>query len=226
MNDATKGGILLTGILAIGISLGLGIGWKLWSPERGPKVETPALAVVQADGSQILERKPDAAAKPAQHLPTGAKLERVVQVTVQPHLPVVDPVSPLPSGSGVSGGGDQFTREDNLVPARPPCPPVRVDLSLVRMPDETRRVIASSPDGQVVGGVDIPLEASAPQRTLKWAAGAEYAVNSWGNTKSLVVHRDMGFLRVGGRLGRTVLTMPAGGPLGGGEAAISVLIRF
>ncbi len=196
MNDATKGAILLSTILAAGIAVGLGIGWKLWSP-KAPVVETYAPQVKQPDGSLVLERKPQADAKPAQQLPQGAKLERVVQVTVQPNQPPANPVSPRPSGSDV------------LAPAetRPPCPPVRVDLSLVRMPDLTRRVIASSPDGQVVGGVDIPVEAARPVRTLKWAAGGSWdpANKTYGGW----LERDLGPLRLGADLHQ--VREPAGG---------------
>jgi len=221
MTDATKGAVLLGSVLAVGIMAGLGIGWSLWKPTP-TKAETYAKAQRQCDGSLILERKPQADAKPAQEIPKGAKVERVVQVVVQPRASAAATVQtsgPAPEDAAPVPTARQFIAEI-------PCPPVRVDLSLVRMPDQTRRVIASSPDGEVVGGVDIPVETAAPVRTLKWGAGFEYAVNSWGNTKSLLVQRDIGFLRFGARAGRIVMTMPTGGTVQGGEAAISAVIRF
>ena len=47
-------------------------------------------------------------------------------------------------------------------PEAPQCPPVTVDLSLIRDDKGAYRTIASSPDGQVISGVDIPLAALAP----------------------------------------------------------------
>src|SRR5262249_11961117 len=43
--------------------------------------------------------------------------------------------------------------------AEPPaiCPPAEVDLSLIRSPDKTERVIASSPNGNILSGLDIPV---------------------------------------------------------------------
>lgn len=199
MSDLRKTLSVWSAILAVGIILGLGVGWKLWSPEsqKTPVVEAHAPAEHQADGSQILERNPDADAKPAQQIPKGAKVERVVQVIVQPS----QPVAPLPhSGSAASVPNE---------PARTPCPPVRVDLTLVRMADQSQRVIASSPDGQVVGGVDIPVEATLPPpKILKWAAGAVYGTTAWGDTaKGAFVDRDFAFLRTGLELTKNSYSM-------------------
>ena len=164
MTDRIK--LAVAGLIAALIfAAGMGLAWKIWSPKPA-KPETYAAAVKQSDGSVVLERKPDATAKPAQELPKGAKLERVVQVTVKPSAsseaiaptngpdPQAASTSDLPSGTTI------------------PCPPIRVDLSLVRMPDESRRVIASSPDGEVVGGVDIPVEAALVPKVLRWSGVA------------------------------------------------------
>lgn len=176
MNDATKGAV----VLGTAFSLGLGAGWMLWRPKPTP----PAIyqpAIQQQDGSTVLEVKPDAHAKPPHQTPHGGTVEDIVHVTV---LPNVEPVSPLPSGSVVSA------------PSRPPCPPVTVDLSLVRMDDGTRRVVASSPDGQIIGAVHIPVEAAKPQpKTLKWAAGGLW--NPADRTYGAFIDRDVAFLRVG-----------------------------
>lgn len=225
MNEATKGGILVGGLLAVGIALGLTIGWKLWKPKPAP-VETAAPAARQADGSLVLERKPDAAAKPAQELPKGAKVERIVQVTVQPKA-----VQPLPGIPTPGSGGAPEARTPGMDPASAPgnpgttspCPPVRVDLTLVRMPDQTRRVIASSPDGTVVGGVDIP-EAPQPQpRVLKWAAGGSW--NPADHTYGAWVDRDAAFLRLGAEVNQVRAPALAGGATSY-EARIRVGIRF
>jgi hypothetical protein len=136
------------------------LGWWLGQPK--PVQETAAPAQRQADGSLVLERKPDAAAKPKQQIPPKAKLERVAQVTVQP----------------------------SAAPAGEPCPPVSVDMSLVRNEDGSRRMLASSPDGTIVGGVDVPVESAAPpEAPPRWAAGL-----SWSHAKQtggMWIERDV-----------------------------------
>lgn len=123
-----------------------------------------APAVHQADGSEILERKPDAKPPPAPHqIPAGAKRERAISVTVQPK--------------------------------RVDCPPVTVDLSLIQQ-DGGRRVIASSPDGTVISGMDMPIEAALlPPAPRKWAAGVNY--DPFGRRYGGWIERDVGRLRVG-----------------------------
>lgn len=183
---------------AVGLSAGLGFGWKFWRPKR--VTETQAPAVRQQDGSLVLERKPDADANPAQQIPAGAKAVRVVQVVVQPKAPLLGPSAAVPAPTP---GGAQLAGA-NPVPstASAPVSAVRVDLTLVRMPDQTQRVIASSPDGTVVGGVDIPTESAVPPKVLKWAAGGVYGVSQSGKSVGVFVDRDAAFLRLGAELTR------------------------
>lgn len=75
------------------------------------------------------------------------------------------------------------------------CAPVTVDLGLVRMPDRTRRVVATSPDGEILGGVDIPIEDVRMPRALRWSAGITYAPQY--REFGAFVDRDLGPLRVG-----------------------------
>lgn len=184
--EALIGGVALV----LGLSLGLAAGWKLWKPSKRP-AETYAASTTQKDGSVILERKPDAKAKPAQEIPKGAVVERIVRVVVAPAGPL--PTVPVPTASSPL----ESITPALLTPSTPrePCPPVTVDLTLIRLKDQSRRVIASSPDGQVVGGVDIPVEAAKPIRDLKWAAGASY--NPGDKTWGLFADRDAAFLRLG-----------------------------
>jgi len=136
---------------------GMSLGWKMRAPKPG-KLDPPAAAVRQSDGSLIPERKPDPSAKPAQEIPKGSVVERIVYATIKPK----SAVDPLPMIGDV--------QQAVVVPAvATPCPPVRVDLTLIRQPDQTRRVILSSPDGEVVGGLDVPVEAAPEQRVQKWA---------------------------------------------------------
>jgi len=95
-------------------------------------------------------------------------------------------------------GAVEERREQVIIqPADPAASAVEVDLSLVREGDQ-RRVIASSPDGQVVTAIDIPIEPAAiPPPPKPWAAGLSYgtdrAVGVW-------VERDLGRLRVGAEI--------------------------
>lgn len=150
-----------------------------WLGQPKPVQETAAPAQHQADGSVILERRPDPQAKPKQQIPRKVKVERVAQVVVQP--------------SATAEAGK-------------PCPPVSVDLSLIRTPDGMRRMLASSPDGQVVGGMDIPVETAAPPPAPKrWAAGVSWAPSS--STAGAWIERDVPVfsqvLRVGAEVNQT-----------------------
>lgn len=212
MNDTQKGLVAWAVILGVGIAVGLGIGWRLWRPTPAP-VPTYQPAVQQQDGSQVLEVKPDPAAKPPHQIPHGATVEDQVHLVVQPNPPA-DPVSPLPSGSAASAAGDGSEttagQPGAVVTVRPPCPPVTVDLSLLRMPDGTRRVVASSPDGKILGAVHVPVEAAKPQpKTLRWAAGGLW--NPADRTYGGFLDRDLGPLRLGAEVYQVREPVTAGG---------------
>lgn len=162
-----------------GAALASLVNWKLW--HKAPIIETYATGERQADGSALLERKPDAAAKPVHKIPKGAKVERVVKLEVKPKAEPASPESPEAP--------------------EPDCPPVRVDLSLVRLPDETRRVIASSVNGEIVAGVDIPVEAARQVKEPKWAAGL--TMSPVGRGYGAFVDRDFGPFRVGAELNQS-----------------------
>lgn len=147
--------------ICLAIFAAAAFGWWLGQPK--PVQETAAPEVRQPDGSVILERRPDPEAKPKQQIPRKAKVERVAQVTVQP---------------------------DAIAEAGKPCPPVTVDMTLIREPDGMRRVLASSPDGQVVGGIDVPVETAAPPAEPKrWAAGLSWSPGS--STAGVWIERDV-----------------------------------
>jgi len=134
--------------VAIFAAAAAAFGW--WAGQPKSVQETAAPEVRQADGSVVLERRPNPAARPKQKIPRRAKVERVAQVTVQP---------------------------DAIAEPGKPCPPVTVDMTLIREPDGARRVLASSPDGQVVGGLDIPVETAAPPAEPKrWGVGLSWSV--------------------------------------------------
>lgn len=139
--------ILAAAVLIAAVAGGMALGWRMNRPAPG-KIDPPAPEIKQADGSLVLERKLDPQAQPKQQLPSGARAERVVSVAVMPRT------------SGPAHVGKEAPR------------PVTVDLTLARLKDGTQRVIASSPDGEVVGGVDVPFSAPPVVKVPKWSASA------------------------------------------------------
>ncbi|WP_136773239.1 hypothetical protein [Chitiniphilus eburneus] len=148
-----------------------------WRGERASMAEDvrPAAQERQADGSVVATRVPTARPDPPPHLlPRGAQEERRVAVWVQ-----VPPVTPVVDAMGV---------------VHCDCPPVTVDLSLVRL-DGGRRVIASSPNGVVLDALDVPIDpAPLPPAPRPWAVGMSYGVRgelgAW-------LERDVGRVRLG-----------------------------
>lgn len=187
-----KHGPLLLAIAAL-IGLGLFAGWYFFAPKH--IVETAAPAVRQADGSTIVERAPDAKARPVAQIPKGARLERNISLTVRPETP--------PANLKLAGAA--------------PCPPVRVDMSLVRMPDRTRRVVASSPNGEIVGGLDVPVDAAPGSESKHWAAGLSWSPIT--STAGVWVERDIGRVRIGAE-------MQQARPLGATNTLTSTEVRL
>lgn len=182
--------------IAVALFAAAAFGWWLGQPK--PVQETAAPEQHQADGSLVLERRPDADAKPKQQIPRKARVERVAQVTVQP-----------------------------VVVAEPgkPCPPVTVDLSLIREPDGMRRVLASSPDGEVVGGIDVPVETAAPPPEPKrWAAGLSWSPAD--ATAGVWIERDVPVFNQVVRVGAEVNQARAGVGASGIETRLRLGLAF
>lgn len=158
---------------ALGCVILFGLGFSLvvwaWPAKPIPEIVTAAPQVKQDDGSVIAERALQASlkGKPAPHkIPKGAIEERRDTITVAP--------SPEAAASA--------------------CPPVTVNLSLIRQGNE-RRVIASSPDGQVVSAVDVPIDPPPiPPEPRKWAAGLTYSTD---RAPGAFLERDFGRIRLG-----------------------------
>lgn len=162
---------LLPSAIVLAVFTAAALGWWLGQPK--PVQETYASAQRQADGSTVLERRPNAQAKPKQAIPKKTKLERVSQITVQPNA---------------------------IATPGKPCPPVTIDMSLVREQDGSRRVLASSPDGDIVAGLDIPVETAAPQEKPKrWAAGLSWS--PLDNAAGVWIERDVPVFRKTVRVG-------------------------
>jgi hypothetical protein len=169
-------------------ALSAGATWWLMRPGAAP--EQPALEQRQADGSLILQRQATTpTVRPKQRIPPAAKLERVAQVIVQPDAPAPE--------------------------AGQPCPPVTVDLTLIREQDGGRRILASSPDGVVVGGIDVPVEPIVmPAPAKRWAAGLSWSPID--RTSGIWIERDLMIplvnlaVRVGVDLNQAVHTSASG----------------
>jgi len=155
--------------------------------------ETPAPAIALPSGGLVLERAPQApvpepvkvAAKEAK-----GKLERSVSVTVRPTVK------------------ESLTVEPSLKETAPAlntcaCEDVTVDLGLLRMPDQTRRVVATARGGEILSAIDIPLEPLSMKRELRWAAGASVSFDETGRRRyGAFLDRDLGPFRLGVELGQ------------------------
>ncbi|OJW77967.1 hypothetical protein [Thiobacillus sp. 65-1402] len=182
--------------IAIAIFAAAAAGW--WFGQPKPVQETAAPEQHQADGSVILERRPDPKAKPKQQIPRKAKVERVAQVVVQP---------------------------DAIAEAGKPCPPVTVDMTLIREPDGMRRVLASSPDGQIVGGIDVPVDTAAPPEPPKrWGAGISWSPAD--STAGVWIERDVPVFSRVVRVGAEVNQARVGIDAGGIETRVRVGFAF
>lgn len=160
------------GILALLVAMGAYL-FGVHTSTPTPEITAPAVAQSQADGSLVLARQlatPAQAAKPPHTIPKGSTEERRMGVKLKPPA------------------------FDNAEGCRCDPPPVEVNLSLVRQGDG-RRVIASSPTGTVLAGLDMPIEAGAMPTPHPWAAGVSYDPLSKG--PGLWVERDLGRIRVG-----------------------------
>lgn len=154
-------------ILLIGIAIGLLIGYHLWHVTPAPAAESVAAEVRQHDGSVVLVRVPVpfATISYAVHqIPPDTVEERRGSVTIQP----------------VRGAGCM-------------CGPVTVDWSLVRG-DDGRRMVVSSPDGEVVTGIDIPILLDS-QPDYRNALGVTWRPEQ--PAYGVMYQRDLGRVRLG-----------------------------
>lgn len=166
--EASGRGFLLGAVAVLCLGLGLGIGFAVWG-HQGPAVGGPAPQQRQPDGSVVIERRPDVGppSAPVHAIPKGGTEERRVAVTIVP-APAADCPKP---------------------------PAVHVDLSLVRFGDGSARVVASSPDGQVSNGLDVPISAAIREAEPRlWAAGVSFAGKQ---AFGVFVHRDLWRIRAG-----------------------------
>lgn len=167
--------------------------WYFWSP-KPPVPEVYAPQVKHPDGSITLEKKPDAKAKPTFQIPKGATVERIIKFSIQSKTPVSNINSQVEVVQKITMA--KSTPPNSTTQATLECPPLHVEMALIRNPDETRSVIVKSEDGDIIGGVDIPVEAAKPIPEPKlWAVGA--VMDPFKQTYGAFVDRDVGWLRLG-----------------------------
>jgi hypothetical protein len=110
---------------------------------------------------------------------------------------------PTPAPHEIPRGWKEERRVSATVkPARSDCPPVALDMSIVRDREGGKRVVLSSPDGTVTAGQDIPIEpALVPAPVRRWAAGLAYDPRE--RKSSAWVERDFARARVGAELSQS-----------------------
>lgn len=188
------------GVFGLGVAVGLGVGWKLWITHPAPVMAQPAIPLPK--GGQILPVQPSTAkeaerAVPIEGLPKGATVERRTQVKLLPHLPTIPTGDQEIPGSGTKPGDPVMRR------------PITVNLALLKMPDGHERVAVSSPDADVVGGMDLPVVPEHTAKELKWLAGASY--NPSDRTYGAFVMRTIGPVVVGVEVNQVKAPIIAGG---------------
>lgn len=126
--------------------------------------------------------------------------------------PRAKPKQSVPSGARAERVGSVTVQPET-------AGPVTVDWSLLKLTDNTRRIVASSPDGEVIGGVDVPVAVIAEPNL--WAAGLSF--DPVRQTSGIWVERDYSRIRVGVDINQTRIRVD--GP-SGIEARIRIGVTF
>ena len=204
-----KSRILQAAAAAVCVYLGLMLGWYIWHPRPQPGEGEALARTLPKSGAQVLARDPSTpVSQPikAAIKESGGKAERIVHLTITPK-PIPAPDTAAPSALHPP----EAEKPESPAPGCS-CSPVDIDLALVRMPDQTRRVLALGANGEQIAGVDIPIESARAPRVLHWAAGASYDAKQ--REYGAFVDRDLGPLRLGvevqQRAGGAAVLMRAG----------------
>lgn len=179
------------------VVLSLSLAWYLWRPEP-PVQEKPFPETIQADGSKVVEKVPNAKEKPTAIIPKGSVVERVVKFTVKAKTPVSEVSGRIEVSERFAAKAMQVSETKaplNVVDACF-CPPIDVEMVLVRNEDQTRSVVLKSDNGIILNAIDIPVEAAKRiEAQPVWAAGA--VADPFKQTFGAFIDRDLGFMRVG-----------------------------
>lgn len=191
--------ILAAILLSLSCLSGIYIGYKMFNNKPEIVYQHSAGEVVINDSTKLLAKQPDKDAKADMPLPKGATLERVVKFSVKQKAKPVQEATESGNVEGKVGGVSGETSLDEL------CPPIDISLALILDKDKQQRVEAYSPNGEIVGGIDIPVrDITIPKEAKKWAIGMSYNTLE---VKGLWVERDVGRIR----LGAEVVSLPVVG---------------
>lgn len=179
-------GFLLYSLLLLAV--GASMHWYFTRPTPQDQVhETVTPQIRQADDSVKAARVPipEKSKPPAPHIiPKGSKEERRITITVKPATPKRDHVPFKPEADGQC-----------LIPDTYVCPPVTVDLSIVRN-TKGREVIASSPDGTILTAINMPFEESRKDYRnsldVMFAGKARYSASIMRETEVLGIPMGIG----------------------------------
>lgn len=168
--------------------IGITIGWAIWHPRPQITIEKPAPAKVLPSGHTAIQRAPEALPS-VQAVADAFSLDHRAKVVRELHFDVA-PISVPAAAPTVAHEGTQKQH-----PVSMSCQPVHVDLSLVKLPDGSERVVASAKGGDILNAIDMPVVSLTQSAQPKWAAGALYDVahRRYGG----FLDRDLGPFRVG-----------------------------
>lgn len=172
---------------------GLALGWKIYSPKTSQSIVAKP-SERQVDGSLVLAVEPSKKLEPKQKIPMGAKVERAVSLELKPSY-----------SAPVAMDATNGTSQQDQGWAHAALKPLRIDLTQVTMSDGSSRVIASSPDGDITGGVDIqkPTTSSAQKNSISGIVG--YDLRERKSVYGVQISRCVGPLSISaGFVGNTV----------------------
>lgn len=155
-------------ILTLGLGLGYWLGYSRYSPK--PIQETNAPEIRQPDGSLVLERN-----------------------ISETRIPKKPPVMPFTGSEWIRHSEVVIKPTASLIGSNAEIKPIVVSFDLIRLSDKTYRVIASAEGGEVMGGIDVPIETTAYPDQPKWAAGGILLNNGYG----AFIQRSLGAFLVG-----------------------------
>ena len=155
-------------ILAVGLGLGYWLGYSRYSPK--PIQESNAPEIRQADGSLVLERN-----------------------ISETRIPKKPPIMPFAGSEWIRHTEVTIKPNASLIASNGEIKPIVVKLDLIRLSDKTYRVIANAENGEVMGGIDVPIETTHYPDPPKWAAGGIVLNNGYG----AFIQRSIGAFLVG-----------------------------
>lgn len=160
--------LALATIVLTAFLLGFHTKGYLQGKEQANSQESAAAQFQQDDSSIVLKRAPSAPSPAPHEIPKGGKEERRIELLVKPAKGVVSQIDSVKNFVKNSTENSTENSKDSIANDSCECPPVEIALSMVRMPDGSMRAVASSANGQVIGGLDMPI-LEPPQAALERA---------------------------------------------------------